>query len=80
MLPLHYTKFGTFRENIISRATSGGRREIELNSGSFPPVPGGLATLGSTPRAYVIITDSEQGAREQGFCWMGLTATGWGEG
>ena len=28
------------------RATSGGRREIELNSGSLPPIPGRLATLG----------------------------------
>ena len=38
-------KFGAFREIIISRAASGGRREIELNSGSLPPIPGGLATL-----------------------------------
>ena len=37
--------FGALREIIISRATSGGRREIELNSGSLPPIPGGLATL-----------------------------------
>ena len=27
------------------RATSGGRRENELNSGSLPVIPGGLATL-----------------------------------
>ena len=45
MLPLYITKFGAFRENIISRATSGGRREIELNSGSLPPIPEALATL-----------------------------------
>ena len=42
---LHNTKFDAFREIIITRATSGGRREIELNSGSLPPIPGGLATL-----------------------------------
>ena len=45
MLPLYYTELRAFREIIISRATSGGRREIELNSGSLPPIPGGLATL-----------------------------------
>ena len=45
MQPLYNTKLGPFREIIISRATSGGRREIELNSGSLPPIPGGLATL-----------------------------------
>ena len=45
MLPLHNSKFSALREIIISRATSGGRREIELNSGSLPPIPGGLATL-----------------------------------
>ena len=45
MLPLYNTKFGAFREIIISRATSGGRRETEFNSGSLPPIPGGLATL-----------------------------------
>ena len=45
MLPLYNAKLGAFREIIISRATSGGRREIELNSGSLPPIPGGLATL-----------------------------------
>ena len=38
-------KFGAFREITISRARSGGRREVELNSGSLPPIPGGLATL-----------------------------------
>ena len=42
---LYNIKFGAFREIIISRATSGGRREIELNSGSLPLIPGGLATL-----------------------------------
>ena len=45
MLPIYNTKIGTFREIIISRATSGGRRDIELNSGSLPLIPGGLATL-----------------------------------
>ena len=45
MLPLYNTKSGAFREIIISWATSGGRREIELNSGSLPPIPGVLATL-----------------------------------
>ena len=45
MLPLYNTKFDAFREIIISLATSGGRREIELNSRSLPPIPGGLATL-----------------------------------
>ena len=45
MLPLYYNKLGAFWEIIISRATSGGRREIELNYGSLPPIPGGLATL-----------------------------------
>ena len=43
------TKFGVFREIIVSRATSGGRREIELNSGRLSPIPGGLATLASIP-------------------------------
>ena len=42
--------FGAFREMIISRATSGGRREIELNSGSLPTIPGGLATLAIVTR------------------------------
>ena len=45
MLPLYNTKLGAFREIIVSRATSGGRREIELNSGSLPPIPGGLTIL-----------------------------------
>ena len=45
MLPSYDTKFGAFREIIISRATSGGRWEIELNSESLPLIPGGLATL-----------------------------------
>ena len=44
MLPLYNTKIGAFRE-IISRGKSDGRRDIELNSGSLPPIPGGLATL-----------------------------------
>ena len=39
------TKFGAFREIVVSRATSGGRRKIEMNSGSLPPIPEGLATL-----------------------------------
>ena len=34
-----------FWEIIISRAMPGGRREIEMNSGSLSPIPGGLATL-----------------------------------
>ena len=38
-------KFDVFQEIIISRATSGWRREIELNFGSLPPIPEGLATL-----------------------------------
>ena len=33
------------REIIISRAMSGGRREIELNSGSLTSILRGLATL-----------------------------------
>ena len=45
---LNNTKFGAFREIRISRATSDGRREIELNSGSLPLIPGGLATLVTT--------------------------------
>ena len=45
MLLVYHTKFGEFREIIISRATPGRRREIELNFGSLPPIPGGLATL-----------------------------------
>jgi len=45
MLLLYNTKLGAFWEIFISRAASGGRREIELNSGSLPPIPGGLATL-----------------------------------
>ena len=45
MLSIYNTKIGTFREIIISRATSGGRRKIRLNSRSLPPIPGGLATL-----------------------------------
>ena len=49
MLPSYDTKFGAFREIIISRATSGGRWEIELNSESLPLIPGGLATLGIGP-------------------------------
>ena len=48
MLLLYNTKFGAFREIIISRVTSGGRREIELNCGNLPLIPGGLATLGVT--------------------------------
>ena len=44
MLSLYKLNSGAFREIIISRATSGGRREIEFNSGSLPPIPGGLAT------------------------------------
>ena len=48
MLPLYNAKFGAFREIIISRATSGGRREIELNSGSLPSIPGRLATIAMT--------------------------------
>ena len=43
-----YAKFDTFLEIIISRATSGERWEIELNSGSLPPIPGELATLSPT--------------------------------
>ena len=55
MLPLglYNTEFGPFREIIISRATSGGRREIELNSGSLPPIPGGLATLVRTLKLHL---------------------------
>ena len=48
MLPLRNTKLGAFRQIIIiSRATSGGRQEIELNSysGSFPPIPRWFAIL-----------------------------------
>ena len=45
MLSLYKLNFGAFREIIISRATSSGRREIDLSSGSLPPIPGGLSTL-----------------------------------
>ena len=38
---LYNTKFSAFWEIIISRATSGGRVS-EVNSGSLPPIPGGL--------------------------------------
>ena len=48
MLPLYNTTFGAFREIIISRAMSGGRREIEFNFGSLPPIPGWLATVSRT--------------------------------
>ena len=41
-------KFDAFREIIVSRAIWSGRREIELNSGSLPPIPGRLATLGES--------------------------------
>ena len=55
MLPLYNTKFGAFLEIIISRATSGGRREIELKSGSLLPIPGGLATLMVILEKYMYI-------------------------
>ena len=47
MLPLCNIKLGDYHlpEIIISLAPSGGRREIEWNSGSLPPIQGGLATL-----------------------------------
>ena len=45
MLPSYNTKFGAFWEITNSRATSGGRRGIDLNSGSLSPIPGELPTL-----------------------------------
>ena len=55
MLPLYNVKLDAFRKIIIFPATSGGRREIELNSGSLPPIPGGLASLDrAIPHAYSI--------------------------
>jgi hypothetical protein len=60
MLPLRNNKLGEFQQIIIiSRATSGGRQENELNSysGSFPPIPRWFAIL--VPLLTPIYSDND---------------------